>query len=144
MSSEEPELTVAAEDNETVIICNKCGKEFNMAFETDLDLEEDSDLYKELLNDHEFMCSSDFPDFEVKEKSCTKYVEKNDAEEAIKEARGQERQKILDKLDDIEQRFHDGDKKTAGTLKPSKLVTEVLETVEEELRDELEEEVDQS
>jgi len=69
-------------------------------------------------------------------------VKKSDAQEAIKKARRQERQKILDKLDDIEQRFHDGDKKTAGTLKPSKLVTEVLETIEEELRDELEEEVE--
>jgi len=135
MSSEEPDLPVAAEDNETVIICTKCGKEFNMAFDTDLDLEEDSDLYKELLTEHEFICSSDFPDFEVKEKSHRKYIEKSDAEEAIDEARQQERQKILDKLEFQEyfvfenrsEEFNHGFRKAL-----------------EELRDELEEEVEQS
>lgn len=64
-----------------------------------------------------------------------KLVRKQDAEEAIKEAREEERQKILNKLEDIEERFHTGDKVTSGILDPSDLVTEVLETVEEEVEE---------
>ncbi len=69
-----------------------------------------------------------------------KVVLKSDAEDAIQEARRQERREILNKLDNIEERFHNGDKATAGILNPADLVTEVLETVEEELRDDLQQE----
>jgi cyclopropane fatty-acyl-phospholipid synthase-like methyltransferase len=93
MSSEEKDvnLPVASEDKQTVVFCTKCGKEF--------------DLYNELLEDHKFMCSSDFPNFEVKEKSHIKYIEKSDAEDAVKEARKAERQRILKTLRMLQENF---------------------------------------
>lgn len=47
---------------------------------------------------------------------------------------------ILQNLEEIEERFHNGDKAISGILDKPDLVTEVLETVEEELLDEVQSE----
>jgi len=54
-------------------------------------------------------------------------VKRRDAEKAIKKARQQERQRILDKIKDKRQEFNNG----RDSEYPQKVLTELLEEVEE-------------
>ena len=63
------QIEPAKVDRQTILECTKCGKEMDCAF--DFDPDEDTEMLKKFLKEHEFMCTSDFPDFEVKEKSET-------------------------------------------------------------------------
>jgi hypothetical protein len=70
-------------------------------------------------------------------------VRKVDAEEAITEARQQERQKILDKIDKIEENIHRQIREFQEKHRDVPYtVKDIIEEGFEELRDELEEEVE--